>query len=452
MFEHTLLPGRFCFSLLAFLTVAGNVFGAEFTLSRVGDVRLPYNCDITYCSPYLDLTPFHDHLYFSGSSPDLLDAGGFLRTDGVVVEWIADISPESRWGAVEYDGMLYFQGSPYPLHSEMYKSDGSSVVLAFPDESIWSSYGFTEFAGDLYFGAQKEPGGSSRIFRTDGSVVEELGEGQFRNPIVHAGNIYFWQHPTPRSVELLRTDGTAITAVDSFTTEGTSLGFNGSYKDALYFSTRNGIGGDTAFYKTDGNVVSKVADSSAGYATEFDGQFYFSMNGSLSRTDGVTVTSVFDINPRSLTTYNGDLYFLGQAGHLYRTDGIRLEEVPVIDPLLAGYSGESLSIVDFTGELFFFATVPSDNPYEPDYYLLRSNGRQVEEAVEVLWDTSEGPFYHDSKFIEFNGCLYLPAAIGDGYGLFRVSVVPEPSTVVGCIVCWLLLFVSSSRTNYTLMK
>ena len=367
-----------------------------------------------------ELTVLQDELIFSSVYQNR--GIELLAFDGSQVSMLADINPNGSSDPeqlIVLNDTLYFVADDGSTGRELWSYDGalvSQVQDAIPGPEHPDYAGFGTYAGELYTGAFKP----------------DVGR------------------------ELLRLQGSQIdTAADIW------LGSNGSmpyaaefvvYQDELYF------GAETArlsfrLWKFDGSQASIVDNSirlATGFffPTVFDGSLYFNGNQSLFAFDGIDVTlAASEPNPAHMTDFGNELVYSAN------TRG---------GPKLLSYDGQSSSVIAgqddlkaiqsliVFGDLLFL--VAREDAIGWGIYTY--DGTQISRVREDLGATQVNypPEFPPTELTVFQEALYFISADSNDYGLWRLQVVPEPTTatltICGALV--LLGFRRKPRSSFEL--
>ena len=294
------------------------------------------------------LAAYQGALYFGATSGD--GVTGLWKYEAGAVSLVKD-ELRNVEQITEYDGALYFRALSENAGTELWTSDGTTSGTQLvedinpttdSDGNPRSSFpqDFAVYNGNLFFGAETENSGDE-LYRYDGSsvvLIEDIdaGSGSSRptDLTVYDGSLYFAADGA-EGRELYRSDGPNATRVTDI-----NSGSNNSnptdlavYNGQLYFQATDGdpSNGNSGaeLYVYGGSQAQLVEDlntsgnASPANLTVYDGALYFQATGDgvggpeLYRLNGALVEPVADINPefeegsspRDFAVYNNRLYF-----------------------------------------------------------------------------------------------------------------------------------------------
>jgi len=370
-----------------------------------------------------DLTVYDGALYFTAETDEY--GGELWRYDGTSVVLVDDIEDGTGGSSpddlVVYDGALYFEAE---LELWRYTSGDRSAVVV--DNSGFNPEGLTVYNGSLYFQADNG---------TDGRELWRYTSGD----------------PTASQVKDIN-PGSSGSRPEGFTV------YNGS----LYFQADNGNSGSELRYLTDEGTlasfdINSQGDSNPEDLTVYDGTLYFSADDGTDgrelwrQTGGLSSPSqVDDINsgaadsrPSNLAVYDGALYFAATGGNgakLFRyasgdasataVGSVPPDEPPVVADLGSGprlYYGGDRTLQSFDGSTVTAVTSTAVDvdptalaAYQGALYFGATSG-----DVTGLWKYETGTvslvkdgLFRVEQITEYDGALYFRAYGGTGAELW----------------------------------
>jgi ELWxxDGT repeat protein len=308
----------------------------------------------------------------------------------------------------------------------MYRTTGTgaSQVREFPLNFHRPNYLFA-YGGELFFGAAGEFG--FEPYTTDGESVSlladirpgEVGSGPAYRTIFN-DELYFSADDGVIGRRLFKTDGESVyqlgpnIRVDTASQPDEFHEFQGE----LYFAGDEIVDNQVTqgLFKTDGTVVTKLADIAPGPGIaqffEFAGQLFFSASGDqgveLYRTDGTNVYLVEDINPEgnsnpgSFTLFGDDVFFnaTGPNG----SESYKLSALGDAPSLAGDYNGDS--VVDLKDYQMWRSAIASTSDLAADG---NRNGI-VDTADYIVWRANLGKTLSSSSF--GGSAIPEPPAVG----------------------------------------
>ena len=405
-----------------------------------------------------------DYLYFFAN---VNGTPGLYRTSGIGVEYLAPTSNDAPHIFNTINGQLVFVGNG-ESGEEYYRTDGQTVSLLAdvnPGPASSNPQSLFEYAGKLYFHATGPNG--TEFFKTDGiSVIElDINPGPASsNPVgrIIFQNALYFSATRSNGSELFKTDGTNITEFDVNPGSSNSLaGIWGSavVGDRLFFRADGPHGAE--MFNTDGNSIKEfdINPGSAGsnplaFKTTSDSLYFYAQGPQgveLYKAQGDDVTLIdlnsgpASSNPASsaLAEFNGSIYLsaFGPAGaELFRVTGTNITPFDIFPGTNGSYPQ---SFFEFNGDLFFSAVGPNGRA------IYRIHGTSIEEVFNP--EPRAPPNVVDRRitaFVPFGDSLLFIGETSQGAHLFRISVVPEPTSLLSVLS---MIFVLPRQRRATLV-
>jgi ELWxxDGT repeat protein len=373
----------------------------------------------------------------------------------------------------EYDGQLYFRGTPADgsSNAELWRSDGNTAELVadiYPGINGSSPTALAVYNNKLYFGATANTG-AAKLWEYDSVTnIASLAPGSSTNAtisdemIAYGGNLFFratrYGAPSNIGTELWKFDGTNQTPIDMYPGSGSSYPQHFIVNNGLlYFNACGTPGQGTELWCYDGvtpyyeaaRIYPNNGSSPENFAV-LNNTLYFSaydgvhgrelwaFDGAASlAADIVPGGQYSSSNPNQLAAFNGKLFFSATDGihgyELWSFDGTTAQMVSEINPTANPGNGDDwlmdsspADLTVFNGLLYFSA---NDGVHGRE--LWASNG----ETAWMIEDINPGQYGSDvSELTVFNGQLYFAAdqLYAPGVGSFSPTVwaiaVPEPGS------------------------
>jgi len=355
---------------------------------------------------------------------------------------------------------------------ELFRFDGHSVnAISNINPGVLDAIpsDLTLFTDRLYFSAQGPPLIGFELFRYDGStvsLVEDLNPGfwgSFPNELTVFGDELIFearvgQSANPYELGIYGYNGTRIRRISGFNYVHLGLAHQFMpFDDRLYFRAGAPLGPELYVY--DGTQVSVIPgiNPSGGtnplWMTSFQGSIFLQANdgqigSELFTFDGTSFGRVADINPgeagsgpRILGVFQNELIFSADDGisgrELFSFDGSQVKLIADINP--GADSSNPIELVAFDQKVFFQAhnSLTGSELYAYD-------GSKVTRITDV----NSGPansFSHEPEILAvYNGDLFFAANDGvHGEELFRLTIVPEPSTLA--LALWITATTFATR-------
>jgi len=328
---------------------------------------------------------FNGFVYFSADHPDYGEE--LWRTNGSIIELVADIDPGPRSSAPDYltlydngeDELLYFAatvGSEREIHAV---DDKGSYILSINLNGSESGdpQEFTPFQGRLFFSAEDVVSGRE-LWSTDGKAINTKLEVDIlknlpsSNPIkffaIESDLLLFSAEINGIGRELCAYDGTDLDNLDLYTGISSSVPDDFIRVDNQTYFTAYDDNGDRRYYRISGSSLSvtpaRILDSYNPFnkiddAVSFNNKLYYLYTGDLWELSGSTDALVrTNIRGEELELLNDQMFIIGQVTFL--SDGtlsgtVRL--APISNQ--AGFSGTTQSLRVIDNVAYFNADGPS---------------------------------------------------------------------------------------------
>ncbi len=420
-----------------------------------------------------DFSTVDDKLFMVGRT--LGGQAQLFWTDGAELNHVANSSSDAIRPMVGFGGELYFNDvktSPNSLSARILRTDGTSITPVLDQNASLARYHI--FGQELYFSAN-EPSSQFDVFNLYKTSGESATALDAPNDVVSnwphefaqvGGELYIGHAGRDRGM-LVRTDGARSDIVTGADVAVPSSLFGAD--DQVYFAGRGPTG--IELYAADGLNATLVADvNTAGDANprglvNYNGSFLFSAQDALGNglfsTTGDGATKIADVGPVFFVRDLGDraLFVAGLDGELqiYETDGETFEpfstrlpssgsdtlvndHLYIVSRVQDGMK-ESFSLfqsganefvevatnvleskLHLIGEDLFFGG------YTEEGITLFKLGDSGLDTVGLITDDRSEAFM--SEFMQFRDDIYFAMTANGETELFRVSQVPEPSSML----------------------
>ena len=313
----------------------------------------------------------------------------------------------------------------------------------------------TPYDGDLYFRADGETGSGNQLWRYSGSgdpapvlgaSVGTDSEKRFEHLEAYNGDLYFGHDggdgSGPELWKYNSSTGFSINPVADIRSGavGSRPFFLKEFDNKIYFCADGGSGAGLELWRYDPVNGAALADdiNTAGFSAPqhqevFGGMLYFTANGDsafgreLYRTPAADESSVLVSDairpgpvagqPEWMAEFNSELYFSANDGTgttlwKYSGTGDPVEAFGVINPRY---------LTEFDGALYFSAEDGSG-----DNELWKFDGTTASRVEDINPIGDSNP----SNLTVFNNALYFHADDASGTKLFKLGVIPEPSSAL----------------------